>query len=109
MNITDETLDGAAVVHLEGNLDTTTAPDVMAHLDGLIEAWEARLLRVKLSNLTAMAPTDDEIRMLTARAGDPLVSRVASRLVTVTSGDDREESAAARIALRELHAACTTD
>ena len=44
MNITDETLDGAAVVHLEGNLDTTTAPDVMAHLDGLIEAGTSTLI-----------------------------------------------------------------
>jgi anti-anti-sigma factor len=44
MNITDETLDGAAVVHLEGNLDTTTAPEVMAHLDALIEAGTTTLI-----------------------------------------------------------------
>ena len=44
MNITDETIEGAALVHLEGNLDTTTAPEVMAHLDGLIEAGTTTLI-----------------------------------------------------------------
>ena len=44
MNITDESIDGAAVAHLEGNLDTTTAPEVMAHLDGLIEAGTTTLI-----------------------------------------------------------------
>jgi anti-anti-sigma factor len=44
MNITDETLEGAAVAHLEGNLDTTTAPEVMAHLDGLIDAGTRTLI-----------------------------------------------------------------
>ena len=43
MNITDESIDGAAVAHLEGNLDTTTAPEVMAHLDGLIEGGTTTL------------------------------------------------------------------
>ena len=37
MNITSETIDGAAVTHLEGNLDTTTAPQVQAHFDEVIE------------------------------------------------------------------------
>jgi anti-anti-sigma factor len=44
MNITDETIDSAAVVHLDGNLDTTTAPEVMAHFDSLIEGGTKTLV-----------------------------------------------------------------
>ena len=44
MNITDQTIDGAAVVHLEGNLDTTTAPEVMAHFYELIEGGTTTLV-----------------------------------------------------------------
>ena len=44
MNITDEATDGAAIAHLEGNLDTTTAPEVMAHLDAIIEGGTTTLI-----------------------------------------------------------------
>jgi len=44
MNITDEAVDGATVAHLEGNLDTTTAPEVQARFDGLIEAGTTTLV-----------------------------------------------------------------
>jgi anti-anti-sigma factor len=44
MNIRDESIDGVAVVHLEGNLDTTTAPEVQTHLDGRIEAGTTTLI-----------------------------------------------------------------
>ena len=42
---------------------------------------------------------------VTRRAGDPLISRVAARLTAMAAGDD-EAAATARVALRELHAAC---
>ena len=44
MNITDEVVDGANVAHLEGNLDTTTAPAVQSHFDGLIDAGATTLV-----------------------------------------------------------------
>lgn len=90
-------------LELGGSLGIAAA----ARLDTLLETWRARLLRVKLSNQTTIAPSDEEIERLTARAGDPLISRVASRLVgmAASEGDDAE---VARIALRELHAACPT-
>jgi len=36
MTITDEIVEGGTVAHLEGNLDTGTAPETQAHFDGLI-------------------------------------------------------------------------
>jgi anti-sigma B factor antagonist len=44
MNISDETIDGVAVVHLEGNLDTTTAPGVQTHLDRRIDGGANTLI-----------------------------------------------------------------
>ena len=88
-------------LHLSGSLgiEATTG------LDRMIEDWNARLLRVKLSNQTAIAPTPDELNGLTRRTGDPLVSLVAAKLVALAASDT-EPAAVARIALRELHAAC---
>jgi DNA repair exonuclease SbcCD nuclease subunit len=70
-----------------------------------LEAWNARLLRLKLSNQTVVAPSAEEVNALTQRSSDPLISRVASQLVsqTATEGD---AAAIARIALSELHAIC---
>jgi DNA repair exonuclease SbcCD nuclease subunit len=65
-----------------------------------LEAWEARLLRLTLAQEVRVAPTPDEIAALTQRASDPLIARVAARLL------EREGDAAAEIALRELHAMC---
>jgi hypothetical protein len=39
------------------------------------------------------------------RATDPLIARVAAKLVALSEGDG-EQTEVARIALRELHAAC---
>jgi anti-anti-sigma factor len=44
MNITDETIEGTVVVHLEGSLDTTTAPETQAHLDALIAGGALTLI-----------------------------------------------------------------
>lgn len=75
-------------------------------LEETIEAWTARLLRVKLANQATVAPSAEELASLTQRPSDPLVSRVASKLVALAAGND-EQAAVARIALRELHAACS--
>jgi len=74
-------------------------------LEQFFEALQARLLRLKLSNGTVVAPTPSESNALTQRAGDPLISRVATQLVAIASGSD-ERAVIARVALRELHAAC---
>jgi hypothetical protein len=73
-------------------------------LETMLETWRARLLRLKLSNATVIAPSEAEIQALTQRAADPLVSQVAAKLVHLASANT-EEAVAAQIALRELHAA----
>lgn len=67
-----------------------------------LESWEARLLRLKLSDRTTAAPTAEELEGLTRRAGDPLISRVAARLAEQARGAG-EEAEVARLALRELY------
>jgi len=52
-----------------------------------------------------VAPSAEEVDALTRRVADPLISRVAAALVTQAEGTD-ENASIARIALRELHAAC---
>lgn len=67
-----------------------------------LESWEARLLRLKLSDHTVTAPTGVELAALTQRTGDPLIARVASHLAGLAAGES-EEAGMARLALRELH------
>jgi len=74
-------------------------------LEQTLEALQARLLRLKLDNRAVVAPTADEIVALTQRPGDPLIARVATQLVSRAAGSD-EAASSARIALRELYAAC---
>jgi DNA repair exonuclease SbcCD nuclease subunit len=76
-----------------------------SRLEQLIDSWTARLIRVRLDNQTTVSPSPEEIEVLTRRAEDPLISRVAARLVEQAAGSG-ERAAIARIALRELHAAC---
>lgn len=77
-------------------------------LEQIIESQEARLLRLKLANRTLIAPTEAEIQALTARSADPLIASVARKLVEQAVGES-EDAQVARIALRELHAACTQE
>lgn len=79
--------------------------EATTRLEQKLDAWQARLLRLKLTNQTFVAPSADEIEALTRRADDPLISRVAARLVASAVGES-EEAACARTALRELHAVC---
>lgn len=88
-------------LHLTGSLGI----EASTRLDRMIESWNARLLRVKLDNQTVIAPSPTELEGLTHRASDPLVSRVAAKLAELAS-TGTEQAAIARIALRELHAAC---
>ena len=74
-------------------------------LEQILESLDARLLRLKLANQTHIAPTEEEIQALTQRASDPLITSVARQLVEQSDGDD-DDAEVARIALRELHAAC---
>jgi DNA repair exonuclease SbcCD nuclease subunit len=92
------------VLHLE--LDGSLGVEAFAQLETLVEELRARLLRLKLSNRTVLAPTDAELEALTNRMGDPLISRVAAQLAALAGGST-EDAEAARVALRELHSACT--
>jgi DNA repair exonuclease SbcCD nuclease subunit len=74
-------------------------------LERTLEAWKARLLRIKLSNETILAPSQSEMEALQNRPCDPLISRVSAKLLAVADGGD-EEAAIARTALRELYASC---
>jgi DNA repair exonuclease SbcCD nuclease subunit len=79
--------------------------EATTRLEQFIEALEARLLRLKLSNQALIAPTPAETDALAHRLCDPLISRVAEQLVTRAAGAG-EDAAIARAALRALHAAC---
>lgn len=52
-----------------------------AELDRVIESWQARLLRLKLTDNVRLAPTAEEIDDLASRPGDPIIARVATELV----------------------------
>ncbi len=87
---------------LEGNLGIEASRLLQEYLVGL----DARLLRIKLEDRVGIAPTETEIHDLASRPGDPLVATVASQLIAAMAGDT--DAGIARIALRELHAACAT-
>ena len=87
-------------LRLTGSLGIEAA----TRLEQVLESWKARLLRLKLDNQTVLAPSRDELDRLTRRAEDPLISRVADKLVAAATGEV-ERVAVARVALRELHAA----
>jgi hypothetical protein len=88
-------------LELAGSLGIEAA----TRLEEFLESLDARLLRIMLSNRTVISPSADEIAALTQRTSDPLIARVATQLVARGAGTN-DEAAVARIALRELHAAC---
>jgi DNA repair exonuclease SbcCD nuclease subunit len=74
-------------------------------LESHIEVLESRLLRIKLDNKVTITPTKEELETLKNRTDDPLISSVADKLFTeITNGSENAE--VAKIALRELYAAC---
>jgi len=76
--------------------------EASGRLDELLEQLRARLLRVKLINDTALAPTEEELKAFVADAANPLISRVATSLHTLAQGQT-EEAEHAALALRELY------
>jgi len=92
------------LLELDGSLSLAAA----ARLQDLLQRFEARLLRLKLRDRTSVAPDAAELRLLTERAGDPLVARVAQRLQQQLELGE-EEGELARMALRELHRACVSN
>jgi DNA repair exonuclease SbcCD nuclease subunit len=94
---------GADLLHLE--LDGFLGIAAAARLEQMLESWDARLLRLKLRQGTRVTPSGEELAALVDRPDDPLIARVARQLVAQAAGEG-EEAEVARIALRELHAAC---
>jgi len=90
-------------LHLSGSLGI----EASAQLERMIESWNARLLRIKLDNQTVIAPSPAELDRLTRRSDDPLIARVAAKVASMASLEN-DQAAVARIALRELYAACNT-
>lgn len=86
---------------LHGSLGIDASRRLAEHIEGL----EARLLRLKLENRVAIAPTEGETQALSQRPADPLIAAVANQLLTLAGNGDATESDVARLALRELHAA----
>lgn len=75
----------------------------MGRLDRLIETMEARVLRLRLIHHVAVAPTGEETAALAQREGDPLVARVAARLLAAAADESSPGTAdVARTALRQL-------
>jgi DNA repair exonuclease SbcCD nuclease subunit len=88
---------------LKLSLDGSLGIETSQRLADLIEGLDARLLRMKLEDRVAIAPTDEEIQALANRPADPLIGAVAGKLIAMmTQGKDAD---IARLALRELHAA----
>lgn len=92
--------DSLLLLALEGSLGIEASD----RLEIVLDALESRLLRLKLSHHVTIAPTPEEILALAGRTGDPLVAAVAGKLVAMADGDAGE---VARMALRELHSACS--
>lgn len=92
---------GEDMLRLE--LSGTLGIGSMHKLDDMLDAWQSRLLRVKLANKVTMAATAEDILALTQRVQDPLIARVATLLAESLDNPDTE--AIGRVALRELYAA----
>jgi DNA repair exonuclease SbcCD nuclease subunit len=88
-------------LQLSGSLSLEAA----GALERKLEAWNARLLRMKLLNQTTVAPSHTEIEALRSRPADPLISRVSAKLLAAAESLG-EEGAIARVALRELYSVC---
>jgi len=88
------------------NLRGSLGLEATTRLESLLDSLNARLLRLKLDNHTLLAPTEEEIEVLTLRSEDPLIALVANKLVELTDGSE-EDAAVGRVALRELHAVCS--
>ena len=87
---------------LKLSLDGSLGIETSHRLEEWLGDLETRLLRLKLENRVAIAPTPEEIAALAQRPDDPLISSVAAKLIELSRGQD---PSVALLALRELHAA----
>ncbi|MGJ0515482.1 MAG: metallophosphoesterase family protein [Methylomicrobium sp.] len=83
--------------------------EATSQLEALLESFEARLLRLKLKNNTAIAPSEVELDQLTRSTYDPLIASVAQQLVDFDNQPDSESAAIASLALRMLYSAAHRD
>lgn len=81
--------------------------DGMRRLDERLESWEARLLDLRVDNQVSLAPTEAEIENLANRADDPLIARVAGKLLQ--NAADGRDPQVSMTALRALYALCGSD
>ncbi len=66
MEITDRTAGDVTIVQFEGNLDTNTAPDAQAHLDGLAEGGHTRIV-IDFGTLNYISSAGLRILLATAK------------------------------------------
>lgn len=76
-------------------------------LDETLRRCEARLIRLKLRDAVTLAPTPAEEAALAQQTANPLLAKVAARLLDESRGTG-ESAEIAKLALRELHAAMNT-
>ena len=84
-------------------LDLTGSLGLSAHrrLDELLESQQARLIRLDVQRNVQVSPTEEELQKLAVNNGDPLISAVASQLLSLAQ-QDGEDGEIARVALKEL-------
>lgn len=87
---------------LKLNLTGSLGLDSQKSLDQLLEALEARLIRVKISNHVEIAPTDTELEQLLNNQSNPLITAVANQLFNKIKMN-LEDAEVARVALKELY------
>lgn len=74
-------------------------------LDGVLDSWSHRLLRLDVDDGVMLSPSADEIRELMERADDPIIARVAAELVRLMNAGDAAADDA-REAVNILHGLC---
>ena len=87
-------------LHLTGSLGIKASGE----LQKLYEVVRARSIRLKLKDEVGIAPTEEEIQRLCNDSQNPLIARVATKLVDLTRNNPAE-AAKASLALRELFSA----
>ena len=71
MQISTEQGEGFTIIAFEGNLDTNTAPDAQAQLDGLIEGGATKLL-VDFASLNYISSAGLRILLATTKKLNPV-------------------------------------
>ena len=66
MEIHDRTAGEVTIVQVDGNLDTNTAPDAQAHLDGLVERGHTRIA-VDFGTLNYISSSGLRVLLATAK------------------------------------------